>query len=98
MPLYRRLPKFGFKNFNRKEYKGINIEVLQMLAEKEGLSVIANTKNKLGQVRSLLSETIPRMQRHQGSRHKRELNKSGLQYLLQKPIYPLALLDRSQDR
>ena len=40
MPLYRRLPKFGFKNFNRKEYKGINIEVLQMLAEKEGLSVI----------------------------------------------------------
>ncbi len=33
MPLYRRVPKFGFKNINRKEYQGINIDSLQKLAE-----------------------------------------------------------------
>ena len=40
MPLQRRLPKFGFKNRFRKEYKAINIDVLQQLAEKNGLSTI----------------------------------------------------------
>lgn len=33
MPLYRRVPKFGFKNINRKDYRGINLSVLQALAE-----------------------------------------------------------------
>ena len=33
MPLQRRVPKFGFKNINRKEYKGINISTLQELAD-----------------------------------------------------------------
>ena len=33
MPLQRRVPKFGFKNINRKEYKGINISTLQDLAD-----------------------------------------------------------------
>lgn len=33
MPLQRRLPKFGFKNINRVEYKAINISTLQALAE-----------------------------------------------------------------
>ena len=33
MPLYRRLPKFGFKNINRKEYKPINIGTLQALVD-----------------------------------------------------------------
>jgi len=32
MPLQRRVPKYGFKNVNHKEYKGINISVLQTLA------------------------------------------------------------------
>ena len=32
MPLYRRVPKFGFKNINRVEYIGINIDVLNDLA------------------------------------------------------------------
>ncbi len=41
MPLQRRVPKFGFKNINRKEYKSINLDVLQILAEKNGWSVIA---------------------------------------------------------
>ena len=33
MPLQRRVPKFGFKNINRKEYKGINIDTIQNLVE-----------------------------------------------------------------
>jgi large subunit ribosomal protein L15 len=33
MPLYRRVPKFGFKNINRVEYRGINIDVLQKLSD-----------------------------------------------------------------
>jgi len=40
MPLQRRVPKFGFKNINRVEYKAINIDSLQKLAEVQGLSVI----------------------------------------------------------
>ena len=40
MPLYRRVPKFGFKNVNRKEFKGINIEVLQKIADKKNISSI----------------------------------------------------------
>jgi len=40
MPLQRRVPKFGFKNINRKEYKSINIEVLQTLCEKNGWETI----------------------------------------------------------
>jgi large subunit ribosomal protein L15 len=34
MPLQRRLPKYGFTNINRVEYKAINISTLQTLAEK----------------------------------------------------------------
>ena len=34
MPLQRRVPKFGFKNFNRKEYTGINLGKLQELVDK----------------------------------------------------------------
>ncbi len=40
MPLQRRVPKFGFKNINRKEYKGINIGTLEELAEAKKLSAI----------------------------------------------------------
>ena len=40
MPLQRRVPKFGFTNISRKEYKGINIETLEKLAEKKGLTTI----------------------------------------------------------
>ncbi|MFA5817882.1 MAG: 50S ribosomal protein L15 [Bacteroidales bacterium] len=40
MPLQRRVPKFGFKNINRKEYKGINISTLQSLAEQNNLEKI----------------------------------------------------------
>jgi large subunit ribosomal protein L15 len=40
MPLQRRLPKYGFTNINRKEYKGINISTLQTLCEKKKISDI----------------------------------------------------------
>ena len=40
MPLQRRVPKYGFTNISRKEYKGINIETLEKLAEKKGLTTI----------------------------------------------------------
>jgi large subunit ribosomal protein L15 len=40
MPLQRRVPKFGFKNINRKEYKGINISTLQTLAENHNIEKI----------------------------------------------------------
>lgn len=40
MPLARRVPKFGFRNFNRVEYKGINLDTLQQLSEKKNILVI----------------------------------------------------------
>ena len=40
MPLQRRLPKFGFKNINRVEYKAINVGLLEELAEKKNLDKI----------------------------------------------------------
>jgi len=40
MPLQRRVPKYGFKNVNRREYKGINIGLLQVLAETNKLDKI----------------------------------------------------------
>jgi len=40
MPLQRRVPKYGFTNINRKEYKGINISTLQNLADKKNLTSI----------------------------------------------------------
>jgi len=40
MPLYRRVPKSGFKNINRVEYSGINVDILQKLAEVKGLTSI----------------------------------------------------------
>jgi len=40
MPLQRRVPKFGFRNINRVEYKGINIDSIQQLVDKTKLSEI----------------------------------------------------------
>ena len=48
MPLQRRVPKFGFKNVNRVEYKAINLSTLQALVEagyvssKQWVKVLAN--------------------------------------------------------
>jgi large subunit ribosomal protein L15 len=38
MPLQRRVPKFGFKNINRVEYKVINLDVLQNLVDKKNIT------------------------------------------------------------
>ena len=40
MPLYRRVPKFGFKNINRIEYVGINIDTLNAIAEAKNITDI----------------------------------------------------------
>ena len=40
MPLQRRVPKYGFKNINRVEYRGINLDTLQKLADEKGLTTI----------------------------------------------------------
>ena len=40
MPIQSRLPKFGFNNPNKVEYKAVNLATLQALSEKTGLSAI----------------------------------------------------------
>jgi large subunit ribosomal protein L15 len=40
MPLQRRIPKFGFKNINRVEYKAVNLDEIQLLIDKTGVSYI----------------------------------------------------------
>jgi large subunit ribosomal protein L15 len=67
MPLQRRLPKYGFKNINRKEYKGINLSTLQTLAESNNLElidfemlVLAGLVSKNHQVKILGKGTLER--------------------------------------
>lgn len=40
MPLQRRVPKFGFKNINRTEYKAINLDIIQSLIERKNITEI----------------------------------------------------------
>lgn len=40
MPIQRRLPKFGFKNINRVEYKAINLATIQQLADEQQLKKV----------------------------------------------------------
>ena len=40
MPLQRRVPKFGFKNINRVEYKAINLDIIQSLIDRKNVSEI----------------------------------------------------------
>jgi len=40
MPIQRRLPKFGFKNINRVEFKAVNLNVLQALADANNLTKV----------------------------------------------------------
>ena len=57
MPLQRRLPKFGFKNINRVEYNGINLDSIQALADKLKVSDIgfdALVKNGLASKNELV--------------------------------------------
>jgi len=38
MPLQRRLPKFGFKNVNRKDFRGVNLDTIQTLIENKSIT------------------------------------------------------------
>lgn len=40
MPLQRRVPKFGFTNHNRVEYKGINLDTLQQLVDAKKIDTV----------------------------------------------------------
>ncbi|MBT3648345.1 MAG: 50S ribosomal protein L15 [Flavobacteriales bacterium] len=40
MPLQRRVPKFGFKNPNRTEYHGVNLDVIQALIDENKVKEI----------------------------------------------------------
>ena len=40
MPLQRRVPKFGFTNINRKEFRGINLDALQLLIDNKKVKEI----------------------------------------------------------
>ncbi len=44
MPLQRRVPKFGFTNINRKEYQGINLDVLQQLVDEKKIKGTVNVE------------------------------------------------------
>lgn len=48
MPLHRRLPKFGFRNFNRLEYKPINLDILEELSKKVSGTIDAKTLQENG--------------------------------------------------
>jgi len=61
MPLQRRLPKFGFKNINRKEYQAVNLSFIQKLAEQGAAKVgieelIAAGAVKAGQLVKVLGK------------------------------------------
>ena len=45
MPLQRRVPKFGFTNMNRVEYRGINLDTLQELADSGTIKKEVNVDN-----------------------------------------------------
>ena len=40
MPLQRRVPKFGFKNINRIEYRGVNLDVIQGLVDANKVELV----------------------------------------------------------
>ena len=56
MPLQRRLPKFGFKNINRVEYRVVNLGTLQELAEKLSLQKIG--REELSSARLLSAKDL----------------------------------------
>ncbi len=48
MPIQRRVPKFGFTNINRKEYQGVNLDVLQMLVDDKKITDTVNFETLVG--------------------------------------------------
>jgi large subunit ribosomal protein L15 len=67
MPLQRRLPKFGFKNINRVEFKAVNLEQIETLAANKNLDKVtiadlraAGYINKNQLVKILANGTVTR--------------------------------------
>ncbi len=58
MPLQRRVPKFGFTNINRKEYNGINLDVLQAMVDngriKDTITMEVLVENRLARKNDLV--------------------------------------------
>jgi len=58
MPIQRRVPKFGFKNINRKEYNGINLDVLQEMVDngriKDTITMDVLVENRLARKNDLV--------------------------------------------
>ncbi len=58
MPLQRRVPKFGFTNINRKEYQGVNLDVLQSLVDagkiKDSVDMQVFVENRLARKSELV--------------------------------------------
>ena len=58
MPLQRRVPKFGFTNINRKEYNGINLDVLQAMVDngriKDTITMDVLVENRLARKNDLV--------------------------------------------
>lgn len=58
MPLQRRVPKFGFTNINRKEYQGVNLDVLQSLVDegkiKDTVDMAVLVENRLARKNELV--------------------------------------------
>ena len=54
MPLQRRLPKFGFNNVNRKEYRAINLDTIQSLIDAKNLTEITKIMGR-GELKSGVS-------------------------------------------
>jgi len=58
MPLQRRVPKFGFKNINREEYQGINLDKLQQLVDdgkiKDTVTLEVLMENRLARKNDLI--------------------------------------------
>jgi len=48
MPLQRRVPKFGFKNINRKDYQGVNLDILQALVDDKKVKDIIDFDTLVG--------------------------------------------------
>ncbi|MGP8216355.1 MAG: 50S ribosomal protein L15 [Bacteroidia bacterium] len=40
MPLHKRVPKYGFNNINRVDFQGINLDVIEEVAEKAGVKAV----------------------------------------------------------
>ena len=58
MPLQRRVPKFGFKNINRVEYKAINLDIIEYLATTKGITEITIENSRSQPQKTFIREAL----------------------------------------